>query len=69
VIEPVPGRRAVTEPTSTSPLVTVAGRSTVKVVPNPVAVVTAFAGGIALKARPEPAMAKPRITARARKGS
>ena len=63
VIEPVLGRRASIEATSTSPLVVVAGRGTVRVDPNVLALVTAPAGGRALSARPAPETVMPRTSA------
>jgi hypothetical protein len=68
VIEAVPERRVSTEATSTSPLVTVAGRLTVRVEPNIVVVATASPDGSALSAGPEPAIVIPRIRASARSG-
>jgi hypothetical protein len=68
VIEASPDRRASTEATITSPVVTVVGRPTVKVDPNVVAVATASPDGSALSAVLEPAIAIPRTTASAQSG-
>jgi hypothetical protein len=69
VIETFPERRAWTDATSTSPLAVVAGRGTVSVDPNVVAVTTPPPDGRALSARPDPEMATPRTSASTRNGT
>src|SRR6187401_3630811 len=65
VMDAVPGRLVSTDAISTSPLVVVAGRPAVNVVPNVVAVETAPAEGRALSPLPEPETV-PRTKASAR---
>jgi hypothetical protein len=66
VIDAVLGRRASTEAMSTSPPVVVAGRVSVRLVPNELAVVTAPPEGRALRAGAAPETAMPRTSANPR---
>jgi hypothetical protein len=67
VIEAVAGSRASTEAISTSPPAVVAGRFSVRLVPNVLAVVTAPPEGKALRAGAAPETAMPRTRANPRK--
>ena len=68
VIAALPGRRALTDATSTSPAAAVEGRLIVRAVPHVEAVLTAEPEGRALSAGDAPEMVAPRSSASARTG-